>query len=132
MMNKGDKNFFADKDIQVILGTLLRVGVIASMAVVFVGGLIYLFFNHAHTVDYSKFDPEKSGFSSIAAIFMGLKTMNGAAIIQFGTVLLIFTPVARVVFSIFSFLIERDYLYVLIGLFVLCIILYSLSDKLVG
>jgi uncharacterized membrane protein len=132
MMNKGDKNFFADKDIQVILGTLLRVGVIASMAVVFIGGIIYLFFNHAHTIDYSKFDAEKSGYASIASIFIGLKTMNGAAIIQFGTVLLIFTPVARVVFSIFSFLIERDYLYVLIGLFVLCIILYSLSDKLVG
>ena len=37
-MSNGSKNFFADKDIQIILGTLLRVGVIASMAVVFIGG----------------------------------------------------------------------------------------------
>ena len=131
-MIKGDKNFFADKDIQLILGTLLRVGVIAAMSVVLVGGFIYLFFNHTGTVDYAKFDAGKSGLSSIASILKGLKTMDGAAIIQFGTVLLIFTPIARVVFSVFSFLIERDYLYVLIGLFVLCIILYSLSDKLVG
>jgi len=131
-MSKGTKNFFADKDIQLILGTLLRVGVISSMTVVFIGGLIYLFFNHSNLIDYTKFNPGKSGLSSIGAIFSGLSTMDGAAIIQFGTLLLIFTPVARVVFSIFSFLIERDYLYVLIGLMVLSIILYSLSDKLVG
>lgn len=131
-MSKESKNFFADKDIQLILGTLLRVGVISSMTVVFIGGLIYLFFNHSNPIDYAQFNPGKSGFSSISAIISGLKTMDGAAIIQFGTLLLIFTPIARVVFSIFSFLIERDYLYVLIGLMVLSIILYSLSDKLVG
>lgn len=131
-MIKESKNFFADKDIQVILGTLLRVGVISSMTVVFIGGLIYLFFNYANVVDYGKFDSGKSGLASVGAIFEGLKTMDGAAIIQFGTLLLIFTPIARVVFSVFSFLIERDYLYVLIGLMVLSIILYSLSDKLVG
>lgn len=129
---KESKNFFADKDIQLILGTLLRVGVISSMTVVFIGGLIYLFFNHSNLIDYAKFDSGKSGLSSIGAIFAGLTKMDGAAIIQFGTLLLIFTPVARVVFSIFSFLIERDYLYVLIGLMVLSIILYSLSDKLAG
>lgn len=130
-MSNDNKNFFADKDIQIILGTLLRIGVIVSMAVVLMGGLIYLYFNHAALVDYSHFNPGKSGLSSIAAIFAGLKLLDGAAIIQFGTVLLIFTPIARVVFSIFSFLIERDYLYVFIGLLVLAVILYSLSDKLV-
>jgi uncharacterized membrane protein len=131
-MSKGAKNFFADKDIQIILGTLLRVGVVAAMSVVLIGGGIYLYFNYNHTVDYKEFNPGKSGYASLASIFMGLRAMDGAAIIQFGAVLLIFTPVARVVFSVFSFLIERDYRYVLIGLFVLCVILYSLSDKLVG
>lgn len=131
-MSSEKKNFFADRDIQVILGTLLRVGVIASMSVVLTGGLLYLFSDHASLIDYRNFNPNKSGFSSIHAILVGLKDLNAKAIIQFGTLLLIFTPVARVVFSIFSFLIERDYLYVLIGLFVLSIIMYSLSDKLVG
>lgn len=131
-MSKENRNFFADKDIQVILGTLLRVGVISSMTVVFVGGLIYLVSNSLHIVDYSKFDAGKSGLSSIAAILVGLKSLDGSAIIQFGTLLLIFTPILRVVFSIFSFLIERDYLYVLIGLLVLCVILFSLSNRLVG
>ena len=58
--------------------------------------------------------------------------MDGAAIIQSGILLLSFTPVLRVVFSVFGFLIERDYLYAGIGLFVLSVILFSLSNSLVG
>lgn len=131
-MKRTGKHYFADKDIQVILGTLLRVGVIASMTVVFIGAIVYLMVYHSDQVDYRKFDPLKTKYSSISAIFQGLSQLDSKAIIQFGTVLLIFTPVTRIVFSIFSFLIERDYLYVLIGLFVLCIILISLSNKLVG
>nr|WP_068892461.1 DUF1634 domain-containing protein [Pedobacter panaciterrae] len=131
-MRKESKNFFADRDIQIILGTLLRVGVIASMAVVFIGGVVYLAFNHSEIVNYKQFDSVKSGFSTISDIFLGLGELKGSAIIQFGVLLLIFTPIMRVVFSIFSFLIERDYLYVLIGAFVLCVILFSLSNKLVG
>ena len=131
-MKKTTKHYLGDKDIQVILGTLLRVGVIASMAVVFAGAVIYLLVYHSDMVDYHKFDPLKTEYSSITAIFQGLSRLDSKAIIQFGTVLLIFTPVTRIVFSIFSFLIERDYLYVVVGLFVLCIILISLSNKLVG
>jgi uncharacterized membrane protein len=131
-MKKTGKHYLADKDIQVILGTLLRVGVIASMAVVFIGAVIYLVVYHSETVDYHQFNPHKTEYSSVSAIFQGLSRLDSKAIIQFGTVLLIFTPVTRIVFSIFSFLIERDYLYVIIGLFVLCIILISLSNKLVG
>jgi uncharacterized membrane protein len=131
-MKSQRRNFLGDKDIQVILGTLLRVGVISSMAVVFLGGVIYLLTSHANLVDYREFDSEKSGMLSVIAVYRGVLRMDGSAIIQFGTLLLIFTPVARVVFSIFSFLIERDYLYVVIGLLVLVVILISLSNKLVG
>lgn len=131
-MKKAGKHYFADKDIQVILGTLLRVGVIASMTIVFAGGLIYLILYSATPVDYAHFNPAKTEYSSVLAIFKGIRLLDGQAIIQFGTLLLIFTPVTRVVFSIFGFLIERDYMYVLIGIFVLCVILLSLSNKLAG
>ncbi|RZK69502.1 MAG: DUF1634 domain-containing protein [Pedobacter sp.] len=131
MKEKG-KHFLADKDVQVILGTLLRVGVISSMTVVFIGGIVYLLSNHSNLVNYREFDAGKSGMSSIISVYRGVLAGEGMAIIQFGTLLLIFTPVARVVFSVFSFLIERDYLYVAIGLLVLVVILISLSNKLVG
>ena len=131
-MKRTDKGLFADKDIQVILGTLLRVGVILSMSVVFIGGVIYLMSRSSNFADYHIFNPGGTPYASIWAILEGLKTFDGAAIIQFGTLLLIFTPITRVVFSIFSFLIERDYMYVLIGMFVLGVILFSLSNKLAG
>ena len=126
------KSYFADKDIQYILGTLLRVGVVLSMTVVFIGGIIYLLVERNAIANYHIFKPELAEFSSISAILSGVLSFNGKAVIQFGTLLLIFTPITRVVFSVFSFLIERDYMYVTIGLFVLGVIVFSLSNRLVG
>ena len=131
-MKKLTRQNLADQDIQIILGTLLRVGVILAMTVVLVGGVMYLIEYGNNLVDYSIFKPFDNEYATIEAIFKGLYTMDSKAIIQLGTILLIFTPITRVVFSIFSFLIERDYLYALIGLFVLSVILFSLSNKLVG
>lgn len=119
-----------DKDIQVILGTLLRAGVIISMTIVLIGGVVFLIHNKGVITDYKVFKPELAKFSSIAAIFKGLLTFHGDAIVQFGILMLIFTPVARIVFAIFSFLIEKDYLYVLIGLIILAIITISLNGGL--
>ncbi len=129
---KKELNFYSDKDVQLILGTLLRVGVMVSMIVIFAGGTLYLFGRYSEVIDYRVFDPHKTGLTSIASVYKGVVHLDGSAITQFGVLLLIFTPVARVVFSVFSFLVERDYLYVLIGLLVLAIILVSLSNKLVG
>ncbi|RZK87166.1 MAG: DUF1634 domain-containing protein [Pedobacter sp.] len=119
-----------DKDIQVILGTLLRAGVIISMSIVLIGGAIFLIHNKGGITDYKVFKPELAKFSSIAEIFKGVLTFHGDAIVQFGILMLIFTPIARIVFAIFSFLIERDYLYVLIGFIILTIITISLNGGL--
>jgi len=130
-MKRATRHFFADRDIQIILGTLLRVGVIVSMTVIVIGGLLYLFKFLDLPVDYKVFHSGQLEYSSIDAVLVGLSRYDSKAIIQLGILLLIFTPIARVVFSVFSFIIERDYLYVAIGLLVLCIILLSLSYNIV-
>ncbi|WP_316799881.1 DUF1634 domain-containing protein [Pedobacter frigidisoli] len=124
-----DKNL-EDKDIQVILGTMLRAGVVISMAIVLVGGFIFLFHNQGSLTDYRVFKPELAKFSSIIKIFKGIPSLEGDAIIQFGILMLIFTPIARIIFAIISFFIEKDYLYVLIGFIILTIITISLSGGL--
>jgi uncharacterized membrane protein len=48
------------------------------------------------------------------------------AIIQLGLLLLIATPVARVLFSVVAFALERDLTYVLVTLIVLAVLVYSL------
>lgn len=130
-MKKNTKHFFADRDVQVILGSLLRIGVILSMTVILVGGLLYMINHKGELTAYSTFNPSKLDYASISSILTRFVNFDSRAIIQFGILLLIFTPVARVVFSVFSFIIERDYLYVAIGLVVLAVIMFSLSNKLV-
>jgi uncharacterized membrane protein len=126
------KHMLKDRDMQLIMGNLLRVGVVLSMTVVFIGGVIYLMGYGQLKADYSEFVLDEAGFFSLASIWTGILEMNGKAIIQLGILLLIFTPISRVILAVFSFFLERDYLYVFIGLMILGIILFSLSNKLAG
>jgi uncharacterized membrane protein len=64
---------------------------------------------------------------AISVILAEAKTLKGAAIIQFGLLMLVFTPIARVLMSAVSFLMEKDYLYVVICLIVLAIIAISIG-----
>lgn len=127
-----DRIELKDKDLQTILGNLLRIGVIISMVIVLIGGALYLVEYRGTSVNYGMFTPETSAYSSIGPIIEGVGTLHGGAIIQFGVLLLIFTPIMRIVFSVISFIIERDYMYVIIGLIVLAVIGLSLGGGLAG
>lgn len=116
-----------DKDIQSLVGNLLRAGVYISMGIVILGGIIYLFDHGNEKINYAVFDMNKVSLKTVAAIFTEVITFRGVAIVQFGLLMLIFTPIARVIMAVVSFFIEKDYLYVLIGLIVLSIIMISLS-----
>jgi len=48
-------------------------------------------------------------------------------VVQVGLLLLIATPIARVVFSVVGFSRQRDWLYVAVTLTVLALLLYSLA-----
>ncbi len=112
-----------------IIGTLLRTGVILSAAVVLFGGMLYLS-RHGHEIpSFTTFHGEPENLKSPIEIVHGVMQMNARAIIQFGLLLLIATPVARVVFSAVAFAIERDHLYVVITLIVLAVLLYSLLSS---
>jgi uncharacterized membrane protein len=50
-------------------------------------------------------------------------------VIQFGLVLLIATPVARVAFSVVAFFLQRDRAYVAITSIVLAVLLFSLLGE---
>jgi len=116
---------FKDKDMQVVIGWVLRAGVFLSMTVVFLGGVIYLY-RHGHTVaNYHEFKGIPNFVSSLQGIINGVLNFRGRAIIQAGIILLIATPVIRVIFSAIGFILEKDYLYTGITFIVLLIILIS-------
>jgi uncharacterized membrane protein len=115
-----------DRQMEVILGNLLRVGVMLSAAIVFSGACIYLA-HHAHeTASYRVFRGEPSEFRTISGVVRSARHGRGRGLVQLGLLLLIATPIARVAFSIVGFSIERDRMYVAFTLIVLAILLYSL------
>jgi uncharacterized membrane protein len=118
-----------DRRIEIWLGQLLRFGVLLSAFVVVVGAAIYLAHHAFEPADFSVFREQAAALRSIPAIFAGGTHLHGRPIIQLGLVLLIATPVARVVFSVIGFVLERDYLYVALTLIVLAVLLYSLISS---
>jgi uncharacterized membrane protein len=123
---KNSQHAWNDQSIEIIVGHLLRTGVLLSAAVIIFGGIIYLA-RHGHsTAGYRVFQGDNSPLRTVTGIFHGTLQFSGRAIIQLGLLLLIATPVARVLFSAVAFAIERDYLYVAFTLTVLAILSYSL------
>ena len=121
-----------DRRIEVILGNLLRSGVLISAAVVLVGAYIYLS-RHAHEpADYRVFRGEPSEYRTIRGVIQSAINGRGQGLIQLGLLLLIATPIARVALSVVGFAIERDRMYVAFTLIVLAILLYSLLGSGIG
>jgi uncharacterized membrane protein len=121
-----------DRRIEVILGNLLRTGVLLSAAVVLWGACIYLS-RHAHEhVDYRVFRGEPSEFRTIPGVIQRVINGRGRGWIQLGLLFLIATPIARVAFSIVGFALERDRMYLAFTIIVLAILLYSLLGSGIG
>ena len=105
------------------MGNLLRAGVALAAAVVLAGGVWYLARSGSSHPDYRVFRPE-------ARTLHALGSLPGDEItIQIGLLLLIATPVARVLFTLIAFMVRRDRLYGYFALAVLAVLLYSLGTS---
>ncbi len=117
-----------DQEIEVTIGQLLRAGVLSSAAVVAAGGVLYLARHGLAAAEYSVFVRQPPELSGPGGILGHALSLHGRGLIQLGLLMLIATPIARVVFSVFGFFKERDWLYVGVTLVVLAILLYSLFN----
>ena len=115
-----------DERLVQIIGTLLRVGVLLAAGVVLLGGIFYLGQSGSTLPRYQAFRGEPADLRSVSGIIRDLFSFRAAALIQFGILLLIATPIARVLFSLFAFFREGDAIYVLVTLFVSCLLIFSL------
>ncbi len=120
------KTAFDDVRMEIIMGHLLRAGVLLSSFVVLIGGVLYLYTQYGKPADYRHFLSEPEDLRNLAQLFHLLRTGNPAAIIQCGVLLLVATPIARVVFACIGFFLERDRLYLAVSLIVLAVLLTSL------
>ena len=118
---------WSDFRIEQIVGNLLRIGVIIAAAVVAVGAVVFLVRHGGEPPQYKIFRGEPSDLRHVGGIVTDALSGHARGLIQLGLLLLIATPVARVVFSIFGFALERDHAYVLITLIVLGVLAFSLA-----
>ena len=125
-MSQQPQQGWTDQQVEQIVGNLLRAGVIASAALVLLGGILYLIEKGSNSPDARLFRGERQDLTSPPEIIQDALAGRSQDLIQAGLLLLIATPVARVLFTIFAFLRQRDYLYVGITLIVFVILLYSL------
>lgn len=114
-----------DTDMENVIGYLLRYGVITASLVVLAGGIVYLF-RHGHQVpDYGQFRGEPDKMRNPRLMWQAVMRGEGRPLIQLGLLILIATPIARIAFSIFGYLLEKDYLYTVLTVIVLLVILWN-------
>lgn len=113
-----------DKIIYNILAKTLRVGVVLAMTITILGFIIYLFDENKHSYSFNKY---VSDYKFNATTFgKSLSQLEGTAIMFLGVIILMLTPVARIILSIIGFSIIKDKRYILVGLTTLIIIALSI------
>ncbi|MBD0262176.1 MAG: DUF1634 domain-containing protein [Tolypothrix sp. Co-bin9] len=115
-----------DQQLENLLSNLLRYGVIIASAVVLLGGILYLIRHGAEPAEYHFFRGTPSEFRSPTAVVEAVFSGSSRGIIQLGLLLLIATPIVRVIVSLFSFIFKRDFIYIILNFLVLATLTYSL------
>ncbi|WP_019419375.1 DUF1634 domain-containing protein [Paenibacillus profundus] len=124
-MNKKQAKDEKIYDVEAAVSTFLRIGVLTSAAVIVTGLLLFLITGQSGY-------PEQTYPTTVTGIVTGLVEGKAYAIMMAGLSLLILTPVFRVAVSIFVFLKEKDYLYVIITSLVFLILMISFALGKIG
>jgi uncharacterized membrane protein len=115
-----------DARLDLLLATVLRGGVLAAALLVLTGGMLYLHAHRQSVAAYDVFRGQPPELRSVAGTFASARALESEGLIDFGLLLLIATPIARVALSVVLFIRERDWLYVGVTVLVLALLTYSL------
>ena len=115
-----------DAGIEESVGRLLQWGVTLAGLTILVGGVVFLARHGGETPSYGVFHDVPVEFKTVPGILRGVFSWSGRALIQFGVLLMIATPVLRVAFAAVAFAFEKDWLYMLVSGIVLGVLLYAL------
>lgn len=119
------KKDFTDIDLNRSVGNLLRLGVILSVIISLIGFIKLFLEGFKMPKKYTMLDMGSSSEKVWSQFWHSLLKFEGMAIIQLGILILIFTPLMRIIFALIGYLKEKDYLYVGISAIVLAIMAVS-------
>jgi uncharacterized membrane protein len=115
-----------DKRLDRVVSAVLRAGVILAATLVLIGGIAFLASHPQAMPDHRKFHAGSTQLASIRGVLDGALNLDPLYIIQLGLLILIATPVVRVITCAGGFVLERDWTYATISLIVLALLIASL------
>lgn len=115
--------------LEMAMGRMLQVGVLLAALVVLVGGVMYLAQSGGSVHDYEHFHAATPATTTIRGIVAAAAHLDPSGIIGLGILLLIATPVCRVIFGVVGFAMLRDRLYTVVSLIVLAVLLFSFIEQ---
>lgn len=92
-----------DRALESSIARMLACGVILSSVAVLTGGALYLRNAKAQIADYAHFHAAAPSLRTVNGVLQGVSHLDAESIIQLGLLLLIATPVVRVIFCLVGF-----------------------------
>jgi uncharacterized membrane protein len=117
---------WSDQQLQVIISALLGAGVGLASVIVLAGGIYYLIGHGTQLADYRAFHGEPAELRSLRGMVGFALSSHSRGIIEVGLLLLILTPVGRVLLSLVGFFRQRDRVYVVVTALVLAVLVHNL------
>ena len=116
---------FTDVDLNRSVGNLLRLGVVLAVTTSIIGFVKLFLEGFEMPRKYTMLNMGTSSEKVWGHFWETLCKGEGMAIIQLGILMLIFTPLMRIIFALIGYLKEKDYTYVIISSIVLAIMAIS-------
>jgi uncharacterized membrane protein len=121
---------FSDQGLDYVLSNILRYGVITSSIVIAIGAGLTIAGVRSDGLPASISQLIQSNYDrptlDAAKLFSGIASLDGGSIIQLGLIILLATPILRVLASVLIFGAEKDMIFVGITVFVLAVLLFSI------
>ena len=121
-----DPPILTGRAMSLLVAMVLRGGVLLAAGVTLAGGIPYLVRHGKEIPNYHTFHGANAPYRSTSAIVHGVGALDLQAIVALGALLLIATPIARVMITFIGFAMRRDWTYLVITSIVLGILFYSL------
>lgn len=112
--------------IQSRMGRILLWGMLASAAIIIVGGVLFLIEFGSSPENFSHFDASARHLKTVGEVVRGIRNHAGGAIIEAGILLLVLFQYVRVIMSALMFARLRSWFFVGVSLFILGVLIFGL------
>lgn len=116
---------FKHKTMQKLLGAILLSGTLISLAIVTIGGVLYLMQNGTDLMSFSELRIPPNQAMTTQQIWTLAFSFSPLGIVALGLLLLVTTQLLRVGLLLIYYTAIRDYWFILISGFILAVLAYS-------